>query len=214
MLRRFEMEPTEVFLLVKAHAGLRTAREAERAVRATLGAMACALDDDDARALANALPERLRRPLARRSHPRVVGLDGFYAEAELRERVGAGFAREHAQAVLEVMAGILEPDLVARIRRHLPPDVAALLRTRTPTPEPPPYVHTHPEHRSRSVQTLSRSRPGTSEPISEATHVLAHPGSVARATAAHAERMVETARSTRPAREDETLSTARDDRRR
>jgi uncharacterized protein (DUF2267 family) len=208
------MEQREILSLVKAHAGLRSAREAERAVRATLGAMACALDDVDVRALAKALPERLGRSLVRRTGPRVVGLDAFYAEAELRERVGLGFAREHTQTVLEVIAGILDPELVARIRRHLPADLAALLRPRTPAPEPPPHVHTHPAHGSRPLQTLSRSRPGTAEPIAEAAHVLAHAGSVVRSPAAHGERMVETAQSTRPAREDETLATAREDRRR
>ncbi len=208
------VEPRDLLPLVKTHAGLRTAREAERAVRATLGAMACALDDEDARALAKALPQSLGRLVLRRSGSRVGGLDAFYAEAERRERVGIGFTREHAQAVLEVIAGIVEPELVARIRRHLPPDLAALLRTRAPTAEPPPYVHVHPARGPRSLETLSRSRPGTADPIAEAAHVLAHPGSVARSPAAHSERMVETARTTRPAREDETLATARDDRRR
>lgn len=208
------VETRELLPLVKTHAGLRTAREAERAVRATLGAMACALDDDDARALAKTLPDRLGRSLVRRSATRVEGLDALYAEAERRERVGLGFSREHVQAVLEVIAGVVEPELVARIRRHLPSDLASLLRTRASTREPPPHVHTHPAGGSRPLQTLSRSRPGTAEPIADAAHALAHAGSVARSPAAHADRMVETARTTRPAREDETLASARDDRRR
>jgi len=146
----------------------------------------------------------------RRRPDRIVDtLDGLYAEAERWERVGPGFAREHAQAVLEVLATTLEPELVERIRKRLPADIAALLRARERPGEPPPYVQNHPAHRPAPLQTLSRARPGTAEPIADTRHTLAHAGSVARSGAAHAERMVETARSTRPAREDETLAGAR-----
>lgn len=209
------MQSTELILSVKNHAGLRTAREAERAIRSTLGAMACALANDDARALSNALPKDLRRSLARGTAGSVEKLDDLYAESARRERIGPGFAREHTQVVLEVLATALEPELIERIRKHLPADIASLLRPSDASGEPPPpHVHAHPEHRPSPIQTLSRARPGTGEPIAEAAHVLAHAGSVARSRTAHSERMVETARSTRPAREDETLASARDDRRR
>jgi len=197
--------------LVKARAGLRTVREAERATRATLGAAACALAEDYALALSRALPKSLGRSITRRSGTAVTTVEELYAEGARREHVGPGFAREHTQAVLELLAGTLGSELVERLRKHLPPDVAALLRARESAGEPPPHVHTHPARAASPILTLSRSRPGTAEPIAETTHTLAHAGSVARSPEAHAERMVETARSTRPAREDETLATARDE---
>jgi uncharacterized protein (DUF2267 family) len=194
---------------------LRTVREAERAVRATLGSIALALAEDDARDLAMALPVEVERCLERRGGRALQTLEELYDEADRRERVGPGFAREHTQAVLGVLATALEPELVERIRKHLPADIAALLHaTDIPSAEPPPHVHAHPAHGAVPPQTLSRSKPGTAEPIAEATHALAHAGSVARSRSAHAERMVETARSTRPAREDETLASARDEGRR
>ena len=206
------VEAKELFLRVRDRAGLQTVREAERAVRATLGSIACALAEDDSRALSAALPRDLGRLLGRRGDRAVETLDGLYAEVERRERVGPGFAREHTQAVLEVLATTLEPELIERVRKHLAPDIATLLRARgrERPEEPPPHVRTHPAHGPAPIQTLSRSKPGTAEPIAETRHLLAHAGSVARSGAAHAERMAETARSTRPTREDETLATARD----
>jgi hypothetical protein len=177
--------------------------------------MAGALADDDAVALSKALPEDLRRSLRPVAGATVRTADDLYAEAQRRERVELGFAREHAQAVLAVLAAVLDEELLERIRKHLPADVAELLRAApAASSEPPPHVHTHPARVSQPVQTLSRSRPGTSDPIAEARHELAHSGSVARSSAAHGERMVETARSTRPKREDETLATAREESRR
>lgn len=205
------VEAKDLFLRVRDRAGLRTVREAERAVRATLGSIACALAKDDARAMSAALPAELARLLGRRIERTVETLDGLYAEVERRERVRPGFAREHAQTVLEVLATTLDPELIERVRKHLAPDIAMLLGTRggEPTEEPPPHVRTHPARRPEPMQTLSRSRPGTAEPIAEARHLLAHEGSVARSGSAHAERMAGTARSTRPTREDETLASAR-----
>ena len=199
---------------MKDHAGLRTAREAERAVRAALGALACALADDDALALSQALPDGPRRWLAGPKGGAIGTIDELYAEAQRREGVEPGFAREHVQAVLEVLAAELNAELLERIRKHLPPDIAELLRAGVSPAEPPPFVHTHPAHAPKPIQTLSRSRPGTAEPIAETRHALAHSGSVVRSSTPHGERMVETARSTRPAREDETLATAREQGRR
>jgi len=204
------VEAKELFLQVRDRAGLQTVREAERAVRATLGSIACALSEDDSRALSAALPRDLGRLLGRRTERAVETLDGLYGEVERRERVGPGFAREHAQAVLEVLATTLEPEVIERVRKHLPRDIGMLLRARERAEEPPAHVRLHPDHGPAPVQSLSRSRPGTAEPIADARHLLAHAGSVARSGAAHVDRMVETAGSTRPAREDETLASARD----
>lgn len=202
------MEEQELILLVKTRAGLRTASEAKRALGATLGALRCALEDDDARAAAKALPLRLGRMLERRPATAVRSAEALYAEAERREGAGFGFAVEHVQAVLQVLAHELDPELVGRIRKRLPSDIAALLRERGSAGEAP-HVHTHPERRTAPPQTLSRARPGMAEPIAEARHELAHAKSVVRTETPHAERMVETARSTRPGREDETLSAGR-----
>lgn len=204
----------ELIGLVKERAGLQTAREARRAVWATLGALRCALENADVKALAAKLPEDLAGRLQREATSSVRGVKAFYAEAERRERVGRGFAMEHAQVTLQVLAELLDPELVTRLRGRLPGDVARLLARRRAPTDPPPHVHTHPGHRETPIQTLSRSRPGPSETIAEARGELAHQGSVARSAAPHADHMVASASSTRPDHEDETLATSHGDERR
>jgi uncharacterized protein (DUF2267 family) len=200
------MKEQDLVRIVKERAGLRTAIEARRALAAGVGALRCALDDEDTRSLSKALPAKLARLVERPPAAVVRGVDDLYAEGERRERVGPGFAREHVQVVLQVLQRELDPELVTRLRKHLAPDIAELLGERAPSAEPPPHLHVHPAHLPAPIQTLSRARPGTAEPVAETRHELAHDGSVVRSPAPHAERMIETAHSTRPDREDETLA--------
>jgi uncharacterized protein (DUF2267 family) len=202
------MDERELEQRLRERTGTR-ASEARRALGAALGALRCALADDDAESLAHALPAAVRGVLLRPRSSVVEDLAGLYAEAERRERVGHGFAVEHVQSVLGVLADVLDGDLVRRLRGRLPPEIAELLREREPPAEPPAHVHTHPAKAPTERPTLSRARPGTAEPIAETRHDVAHTRSVARSRSANADRMVETARSTRPGREDETLATAR-----
>ena len=195
------MDENELALLVKSRAGLRTAHEAKRALEAALGALRCAMEEDEARAMTRALPPPLRRVLERRPSIVVQSAPSLYAEADRRERVGLGFAKEHLQVVLQVLAQELDPELCSWLRKRLPSDIAALLQPPRASPEPPPYVHAHPARAPAPPQTLSRARPGTSEPIAEARHE--------RSGAPHAETLVATARSTRPGRDDDTLAAAR-----
>jgi uncharacterized protein (DUF2267 family) len=203
------MHQQDLVVLVNARAGLRKASEGRRALGAALGALGCALDDEDVLALSKALPGSFARVLGKRLTC-VRNADEFYAEAERRERVGPGFVREHTQVALQVLAEQLDGELVTRLRKHLPPDLAALLRARQADPDAPPHVRIHPDARVAARQGLSRARPGAAEPIADAGHELAHARSVARSSAPHADRMVETARSTRPGREDDTLASARE----
>jgi uncharacterized protein (DUF2267 family) len=167
--------------LVKDRAGLRTEREARRAVNAAVGVLRCALDDEDARSLAAEVPGAPGHILARPAKARVGDLDGLHAEAERREGVGLGFAVEHVQVVFQVLGERLDPELRERLRKRVPSDIAALWTSRALPDEPPPPGHLHPPHEPAPVQTLSRSRPGSAEPIAEARRPLAHEHSVVRA---------------------------------
>jgi uncharacterized protein (DUF2267 family) len=204
----------ELISLVKERAGLQTAREARKAVWASLGALRCTLEDADAKALAAVLSKELAARLERAATSAVCGIEAFYAEMGRRERVGLGFAMEHAQVTLQVLAELLDPELVARLHRRLPGDVATLLARHHTPADAPPHVHTHPGRRDTPIQTLSRSRPGSSETIAEAGGELAHRSSVARTRTPHADRIVASATSTRPGREDDTLATSHGDERR
>jgi uncharacterized protein (DUF2267 family) len=209
------MNESEFKRQVHERGGLRATDEARRAIGATLAALRCALEAEDACAIAQGLPPAMGRLLERPRAKVVDSADALYAEAERREGVAAGFAKEHVQVVLEVLAEALDREQLARLHGHVPVDIAALLAPREPAePAPPPHVRTHPDRAAPERQTLARARarPGTSDPIAETAHPLAHAESVARTTQPHTERMVETARSTRPGREDETLATAGRDR--
>src|SRR5579871_1086806 len=109
------MDEIELHRSIQSHVGLRNAAEAKRALAAVLGALRCSMGDAEARELSDALPASWRPIFARAAPVRVRGGRDFYAEAERRERAGPGFAREHAQAVLEVLARDLEPEVVARL---------------------------------------------------------------------------------------------------
>ncbi|MGA7122247.1 MAG: DUF2267 domain-containing protein [Polyangiaceae bacterium] len=191
---------------VKARAGLQTEREAKRAIQAAVGALRCALEEEDARSLAAALHPTMAEILSRAPAAKVDSLDAFYAEAERRERVGLGFAREHAQVVMQLLAEQLDGETLVRLAKRIPREIADLFTAKPVDGEAPPHVHVHPLHEPVPVHTLARSKPGTSEPISEAHGPLAHEGSVARKEAPYADDMVETAHSPRSPREDETLS--------
>jgi uncharacterized protein (DUF2267 family) len=174
------MDERELTLLVKTDAGFQTFAEARLAIRSAIGALACALDDEDAHALELVAPPHLARLLRRPRSSVVRSVRGLYAEADRRERVGLGFAIEHAQVVYRVLARRLDFETIARLRRHLPPDIADLFGDRPLADEPPPYAHAHPAAAASPPQTLARARPGSAEPIAETRHVLAHHASVAR----------------------------------
>lgn len=203
------LDAKRVVALVRSGVGLRKDTEAWRALGATLGALRGAMDEEDARNLSKDLPDRLARVLRRPTVPAIRSARSLYAEVARRERIELGYAMEQAQVVLRVLASELDGERVALLRRRLPSDIAGLLRRERLPGEPPPYVHAHPARRGAPPQTLSRARPGAAEPIAEVQHDVAHTGSVARTARPHAETMVETARSTRPGREDETLASGR-----
>jgi uncharacterized protein (DUF2267 family) len=206
------MKERELSQAVKERAGLKNIAEATRALRAALGAFGCALEEDDARATSSQLAPELAHLFARSAEAAPVrSADELYAEADRREGVGRGFATEHVQVVLEVVAERFDPELVARLCKRLPSDIAALLRERRDVGEAPPHIHAHPAHEPEPIQTLARARPGSADPIAEAHHPLAHAASTARTDTPHSHTMVETARSTRPGREDDTLASTRGD---
>jgi uncharacterized protein (DUF2267 family) len=198
----------ELTRTVKARAGLQTAAEARRALGSAIGALRCALDEQDAREMAAQLPRRLARILDRKPDTVVRNVEGLYAEALRRERVGVGFAREHVQVVIQVLGSCVDPELVGKLERRLPRDIAALFQRRPAESPPPAHTRLHPDKAKTARVTLSMARPGFADTIADAHHPLAHRASVARSNAPHAERMVETAHSTRPGREDETLASS------
>jgi uncharacterized protein (DUF2267 family) len=208
------MDEQEMVLRVKARAGLRTAQEARRALGATLGALRGALADDDAEAVARALPPALASILERepRTEPSPVRTAAeLFGETEWREGAGRGFAVEHVQVVMQVLAEQLDAEARVRIRKRLPGDVAALLWPREAPDEAPPgaYELKAPAGEADSPPTLSRGRAGTADSIAGSRHPLAHEQSVARTAAPHADRAIGSAHAPRAGGEEGSLASAR-----
>ncbi|MGZ3420315.1 MAG: DUF2267 domain-containing protein [Polyangiales bacterium] len=118
--------------------------------------------------LARALPQSDAEWLCR-DHPAMPAGRPVTSAAELHDAVGEwlgvskGRAVEIAETVLAVLAESLPDELLTRMKKHLPPDLAAEL---DPTREVPRVEH----HAMRGDyrDTLSEGRPGSKHPISEA----------------------------------------------
>lgn len=140
------MEEEELVSRVKTLAGLRNHREARRAIGAVVGALRCSLAQEDAESVAAELPHSFAKIVAQPATSRVENSAALYEETERRERVGLGFALEHCQVVLRVLAELFDLETLARLRKRVPGDIAALLRRRPRASEPPPpHVHEPPE---------------------------------------------------------------------
>jgi uncharacterized protein (DUF2267 family) len=194
------MSHDELIEEVAAHAGV-SRTEGARAIAALLATLAERLSAAESAALADALPDTLAAPLHSGCYEGTFDRDELIARVARREGVGLTFALEHAQSVGRVLAEALPPSLLERLRRALPPDIAALLA--------PPPVEAEPPPRTPYGHTLADGRPGSRHPLSEAARERAHSQSVARADNPHADTKLSTSRGLTQERERESLATGR-----
>jgi uncharacterized protein (DUF2267 family) len=191
---------------IQERSGFAGPAEAARAVDATLSALRERLVDDEAGALAQALPEPMAQILRRGAYDCDFGLDELYRRAGEREGVPLGFATEHTQVVCQVLAETIGAELLRRLQQHLPGDLAALLTSRPPLAEPP-----EPERRPREIApgagaTLAEGRPGSRHPLSEAHPDKAQQHSVARSADPHGDTKLSSSRGLTQERLEETLA--------
>ncbi|KIG13845.1 hypothetical protein DB30_07500 [Enhygromyxa salina] len=108
---------------------------ARRAVVATFAAIGRSLDSLEPLALVDVaamLPPRFATMVL--DGASAGGPATFVAAVAERERVTPGFTKDHAQAVCETFAGMLDERRVAALRERLPAEVAALLQECQPPP--------------------------------------------------------------------------------
>ncbi len=165
---------------VMQRAGFQQAAMAALAIDAALQVLGERLPRGTARELAAQLPESLAGALRRGPHGGVFSREELYARVAEREGVRLGFAVEHAQVVLQVLAEAAPADALTLARQELPAPLAELLTPRAPSPPPPTRAS-----RPRSRRTLSDGRPGSEHPLDEAgqelgAHGLAQRRSIAR----------------------------------
>jgi uncharacterized protein (DUF2267 family) len=204
-----------------ARAGIEDRDRATRASEAVVEVLAECLPGGDAADLAEALPAPLAAAARRARQHRPVDVAELFQRVSSAEEVRYGLAIEHGEAVCEALGQHLDPELRARLQRHLAAEWAALFEPRTnSSPEPSPddadAWHGTPPGQGH---TLASGRPGSRHPLSEAAPPAAQSGSVVASSNPHADRKLSTATAApaadlatgRPGSE-ESLADARDER--
>jgi uncharacterized protein (DUF2267 family) len=153
---------------------------AGKVVTITLEAIGRALEPEALDPVTGVLPEPLAEPIQRGAGSK-QGVGGFLADVAAHEQRGLGFAKEHAQVVLESLASTVEPRVRALLERRLPAEIAAWL-----VPHEPPEARPS-SSGPRSGKTLATGHPGSEHPLSEARPDLRHANSPAATPDPHAD---------------------------
>jgi uncharacterized protein (DUF2267 family) len=184
------MHTDEFFDRVSAIGALAKREDVERATRAALLTLGERIDEPDARALASSLAPPLATVLLA-PHPKAqsYGIAELFRRVARREHVRLGLAREHAEAVFEVLGSCASPDALARLRRGLPPEIFALFGHVDRTQHTPEAAYADRRHHD-----LASGRPGSAHPICESNGDRAHRHSVARNADPHGDTKLSGAR--------------------
>ena len=197
-----------------AERGLTDDAIARAALHATLAVIGERLVEDEARALAEGLPDELAMLVATSEYDSSFDDDELFERVSRRAHERCGRAREEAEIVLGVLGDCLGAERRGRIARGLPSLAARLLeggveRGHGELGEPPPYADAP---RAPRVATVASSRPGSMHPLSEAAPPAGHTHSVARNPSPHEETKLSAAKGLTQERFDETLGTGREPR--
>jgi uncharacterized protein (DUF2267 family) len=186
--------------------GVQERETAERALRATLGALGERFTTDESRALAARLPDEVRGVLDEASPDGDFDAPELYRRVWRRdERMSLGAAREHADIVLRALGALLDDGLRMRLVRALPEPMRDLWVAPV-RGEPPPHPQP-PSRRARGVETLAQGHPGSRHPLSESAAPSGHAHSVARNDDPHAETKLSTSHGLTQEGLGETLAT-------
>jgi uncharacterized protein (DUF2267 family) len=204
------MERTrDAFLDEVARLGALTGREqAERVAQAVLLATGERLALGDRDALARRLPAPFDALLGGAAHARDLDLDALVARVAALEPTSKGFAAEHPEAVCEAVAELADEELLLRLQKHLPRDVAELFEVHDRAPEPPSPAH-HREEASGFGDSLASGRPASKHPLSESRADRAREHSVALESNPHGDTKLSSAEGLTQERLGEDLATGR-----
>jgi uncharacterized protein (DUF2267 family) len=157
-------------------AGLSSLQQAERALRATVSAVASCLSAQARTSWAHLLPSDLHLDLLDAPYQAAQTAQQVYARVPAGEGVPQPYAMEHAQSVIRELGQLLDEDTRTSLARELPDDLAALLREPQRATRPS-RAHGHP--RQPAGSTLATGRPGAVHPLSESEPHAGQSGSVA-----------------------------------
>ena len=179
------MQMSQFISAVQKHSGSSEA-VARRAAINTLEVFGQLLLKADQEAVAEQLPDELAEAIQRHKSDQTFELEEFYDRIDVKHEAGKSFQIEHAQAVLEAMAELMDKETRRRIIKHLPDEYGELV-----TPRDIKEVHGPEHHVTEEGNKMSTGRPGSSHPLSEATSD-AHTHSVARSDNPHGGRKLST----------------------
>ena len=159
------MNDEQFILAVQRHAG-DDEEVARRAAHKTLEVFGELLTEPDQKTLAEALPDELAEAIRVRKPDESYEVDEFYRRVDIEHDQTTGFQVEHAQAVLAALADLVDRETRIRLQKHLPDGYGPLLEPR----EIPEYDGSkHHEDSRNESRKLSSGRPGSRQPLSEAT---------------------------------------------
>jgi uncharacterized protein (DUF2267 family) len=188
---------------VAARTGLSSRAQVETAVRAVTEALGALVDHAHRDELTAHLPAPLAQMLRGAPSDADADASAFLRRVAGAEHLPAGFAVEHATAILETIGSGLHPSVRRQFASHLPEEMRDWLEPRRGAAPPPPPSHArHHEGGHR----LSDGRPGSAHPISESAPRPAHSESVAQSTDPHADTRISSAHGTTQEREQEDLA--------
>src|SRR5262245_49847138 len=122
------MQYAELVQAVCHWTGITSRSDAERALTVTVAALGSCLPASDRDLWAAALPPELQSIWRSASFHSAQTAAQVYARLRASEGVPPSYAMEHAQGVIRVLAGPLDPDDRELLARHLPDELASLVR--------------------------------------------------------------------------------------
>jgi uncharacterized protein (DUF2267 family) len=186
------MDYAELLDQIAHRTGLTERAEIERVLADTAAAVASCLPVLDRERWASHLPSELQALWKVSTYRKAQSAEAVYAQIPAAARIPAPFAREHAQAVIRVLAHPLDSTDRELLARHLPDELGALVRDPRLSEGVIAHGHAHagPEPRGR---TLATGAAGSRHPISSAEPKPGQSGSVAEWDAHRMDRNLATA---------------------
>ena len=139
------------------------ATDAAVAIRATLVTLGERIEYEKRQVITRELPADLGSLFRARKYRGTFGIEEFFNRVRRREKVGLGFAREHAEIVCRALAELLSKDARSTLEHVLPESFDILFRVPTEVGSPAEYR----VPRSAKHHTLATGAPGARHPLSE-----------------------------------------------
>lgn len=187
---------------VRVRTGLGSRAMVETAVRAVTEALGALIDHAHREEIAAHFPAAIAQMLRGAPSDPDADASAFLRRVAGVEHLPAGFAVEHATAILETIGGALHPSARRLLASRLPEEMRDWIEPRRVTA--PPHAERAPQ--PAPSETLAEGHPGSRHPLSEAAPHGAQSESVASRADPHADSRLSSAHGMTQEREHEDLA--------